>query len=325
MPKVKYYFNTHSLKYEKVVVSLKKRLLSALIFVATASVFATVIILFAYRFFDSPKEKKLLREINQYQLQVELLSKRSDQTEAVLRNLENKDDNIYRVIMEAEPIPGEVRNGGFGGVNKYKELEGFDNSKLIVETTKKLDKISKELYIQSKSFDELFKLAKNKTDLLASIPAIQPLGSKYYASIGSGFGWRMDPYLKTGWMHTGIDFVAQMGTPIYATGNGTVISAEFGGDGYGNCVKIDHGYGYVTLYGHMSRIIAVRGQKVKRGELIGLVGSTGMSVGPHCHYEVIKNGVKINPINFFSNDLTPAEYQKVRELSAQQNQSFDSK
>ena len=322
MPKVKYHFNTQSLKYEKVVVSFKRRLVSALVFLATASVFATIIILIAYRFLDSPKEKQLKRELNQYKVQMELLNHRAEQMEAVVKNLEDKDDNIYRVIMEAEPIPDEVRNAGFGGVNKYKELEGYDNSELVIETTKKLDKLSKEMYVQSKSFDEVFQLAKKKTEMLASIPAIQPIQNKYFRGIGSGFGERLHPIYKQPQWHTGLDFVSQYGAPIFATGNGTVISAQFDG-GYGYCIKIDHGYGYVTLYGHMSKMKATKGMKVKRGDLIGYVGSTGMSTGPHVHYEVIKNGKPINPINFFYNDLSPADYEKIRVMAAQQNQAFD--
>ena len=323
MAKVKYHFNTHSLKYEKVVVSLKRRLVNALVFLATASVFATIIILIAYRFFDSPKEKQLKRELSQYKVQLELLNHRTEQVEAVVKSLQDKDDNIYRVIMEAEPIPDEVRNAGFGGVNKYKELEGYDNSELIIETTKKLDKLSKQMYVQSKSFDEVFNLAKRKTEMLACIPAIQPIQTKYFKGIGSGFGSRLHPIYKTWQFHTGIDFTSQFGAPIFATGNGTVSSAQYDGGGYGNCVKIDHGFGYVTLYGHMSRMKVAKGAKVKRGDLIGYVGSTGMSTGPHCHYEVIKNGTKINPINFFYNDLTPADYEKIRVMAAQQNQAFD--
>ncbi len=323
MPKVKYHFNTQSLKYEKVVVSLKKRLVSALIFLATASVFATIIILVAYRFLDSPKEKQLKRELSQYKVQLELLNHRSVQMEAVVKNLQDKDDNIYRVIMEAEPIPDEIRNAGFGGVNKYKELEGYDNSTLIIETTKKLDQLSKQMYVQSKSFDEVFNLAKRKNEMLACIPAIQPIQSKNFKGIGSGFGGRLHPIYKTWQFHTGIDFVSQYGAPIFATGNGTVMSAQYDNGGYGNCVRIDHGFGYVTLYGHMSKFKATKGQKVKRGDLIGYVGSTGISTGPHCHYEVIKNGKKIDPINFFYNDLSPADYEKIRVMAAQQNQAFD--
>ncbi len=323
MAKVKYHFNTHSLKYEKVVISFKKRMTDVLVFLATASVFATIIILVAYRFLDSPKEKQLKRELSQYKVQMELLNHRTEQMEAVVKSLQDKDDNIYRVIMEAEPIPDEIRNAGFGGVNKYKELEGYDNSELIIETTKKMDKLSKQMYVQSKSFDEVFQLAKRKTEMLASIPAIQPIQSKYFKGIGSGFGSRLHPIYKTWQFHTGIDFTAQYGAPIFATGNGTVMSAQYDNGGYGNCVRIDHGFGYTTLYGHMSRMKVTKGQKVKRGDLIGYVGSTGMSTGPHCHYEVIKNNKQINPINFFYNDLTPADYEKIRVMASQQNQAFD--
>jgi murein DD-endopeptidase MepM/ murein hydrolase activator NlpD len=323
MSKVKYYFNTHSLKYEKVVVSIKKRLLSALAFVSTAGVFATLILLVAYSYFDSPKEKKLKREINNLSLQYEVLNNRLKQVSSVLKDMEERDDNIYRVIFEAEPISANVRNAGFGGVNKYKSMEGYGSSDLVIQTTEKLDRISKQMYIQSKSFDEVFKLAKNKTEMLASIPAIQPISRKNLKMIASGFGYRIDPLYKTVKMHTGLDFAAAIGTPIYASGNGTVRTAQYEQSGYGNCVVISHGYGYQTLYGHMSRMNVRPGQKINRGDIIGYIGSTGKSTGPHLHYEVIKGSTKINPVNFFYNDLTPVEYQKMLEVSSQNNQSFD--
>ncbi len=323
MAKVKYHFNTHSLKYEKVVVSIKKRLLSVLAFLSTAGVFATVILVVAYSYFDSPKEKKLKREISHLSLQYEVLSNRLHQVSSVLKDMEKRDDDIYRVIFEAEPIADNVRNAGFGGVNRYKSLEGYESSDLIIQTTEKLDKISKQMYIQSKSFDEVFKLVKNKSEMLASIPAIQPISKKNLKMIASGFGYRIDPLYKTIKMHTGLDFAAAIGTPIYSSGNGVVRTAQYEQSGYGNCVVINHGYGYQTLYGHMSRIAARPGQKVNRGDIIGYVGSTGKSTGPHLHYEVIKGSTKINPVNFFYNDLSPAEYQKMLEVSSQNNQSFD--
>lgn len=323
MPKVKYHFNTHSLKYEKVVVSLWKRLWRALGFIATAVVFAAVIIFFAYTYFDSPKEKQLKREISQLKLQYEFLNKRLNQVNAVISDLSERDDNIYRVIFEADRIPESVREAGYGGSAKYAELEGYDNSELIIETTKKLDKISKQLYIQSKSFDEIYKLAKSKSEMLASIPAIQPISNKKLKMIASGFGYRIDPVYKTIKFHEGIDFTAAIGTPIYATGNGTVESAELEKGGYGRCVRINHGFGYVSLYGHMSRLNVKPGQKVNRGDIIGYVGSSGKSTGPHVHYEVIKNGIHMNPINFFYNDLTAAEYDAVLDISSQSNQSLD--
>lgn len=322
MPKAKYYFNTSSLKYEKVVVSIRKKLLRVLGFLATAVVFSVIIVVIAYSYLDSPKEKQLIRELNELTLQYELLEQRFSQATNVLRDLQRRDDNIYRVIFEAEPIPETVREAGYGGINKYRELEGYENSDLMVDAFKKLDKLEKQLYIQSKSFDEIFKLAKNKNVMLASIPGIQPVKGAQ-STVASGFGFRIHPIYKTTMMHTGIDFTAPIGTPIYAAGIGTIETVEHNGRGYGNNVIINHGFGYKTLYGHMSKINVRNGQKVNRGDIIGFVGNTGSSTGPHLHYEVIRNGNKINPINFFYNDLTPAEFEKMLELSSQQNQSFD--
>ncbi|MFN5346804.1 MAG: peptidoglycan DD-metalloendopeptidase family protein, partial [Bacteroidota bacterium] len=274
-------------------------------------------------FLDSPKEKQLKREIAQLQDQYDLLNQRIELANSVLKDLQVSDDQIYRVVFEAEPIPAEVREAGAGGINRYKLLEGFDNSDLLIKTTQRIDKLTRQLYIQSKSFDEVFKLAKQKTQMLASIPGIQPVAIKGSARLVSGFGYRIHPIYKTAKMHTGIDFAAPTGTPIYSTGNGVVSQTEFNGRGYGNNVVINHGYGYQTLYGHMTKFVVRPGQKVQRGDLIGYVGSTGSSTGPHCHYEVIKDGNKIDPINYFYNDLTPQEYEQIRILAAQENQSFD--
>jgi murein DD-endopeptidase MepM/ murein hydrolase activator NlpD len=323
MPKAKYYFNTDSLKYEKVVVSLRKRLLRVTGWLATALVFGSIILLLAYSFLDSPKEKQLKRELNELALQYDLLDQRMQLASSVLEDLQKRDDQIYRVIFEAEPIPESVREAGYGGVNRYKELEGFGNSTLMKTTSNKLDKLYRQLYIQSKSYDEVFNLIKQKTELLASIPAIQPVSNKDLTRIASGFGYRIHPIYKTSIMHDGIDFSAPIGTEIYATGNGYVSKVEFNGRGYGNNITINHGFGYQTLYAHMSRFNVREGQQVKRGDIIGYVGNTGSSTGPHVHYEVIKNLAKIDPINFFFNDLSPEDYDKVRETASQQNQSFD--
>ncbi len=261
-------------------------------------------------------------EIQGLKFQYELLQKRIDLSETVLSDLENRDDNIYRVIFEADPIPRSVRQAGYGGIDKYKALQQYDNADLMKATAMKLDKLEKQLYIQSKSFDETFGLAKGKATMLASIPGIQPL-SGASSNIGSGYGYRIHPIYKTSIMHTGIDFTSNIGVEIHATGDGVVENVEFDARGYGNHVIISHGYGYETLYGHMSKITVRRGQKIKRGEVIGFVGNTGASTGPHCHYEVIYNGTKINPINFFFNDLTPDQYEKVIELANKENQSFD--
>lgn len=323
MPKAKYYFNTHSLKYEKVVISWGKRILRVLGFLTTAIVFSVVIVAFAYAYLDSPKEKQLKREINQLTLQYEILQQRFDEINVVLADLQHRDDNIYRVIFEAEPIPTSVREAGYGGVDRYQALEGTENSDLIIATMQKLDKLTKQMYVQSKSFDEIVELAKDKSDMLASIPAIQPIANKDLTRIASGFGYRIHPIYKTTKMHEGIDFTAPVGTDIYATGNGVVKVVEYDSRGYGNHVVISHGFGYESLYGHMSKIKVRPGQKVNRGDIIGIVGSTGTSTAPHLHYEVIKQGNKINPINFFYNDLSPEEYQKMIEISSQSNQSFD--
>lgn len=323
MSKVKYRFNTKSLTYEKVKVTFRQRLLQVLSYLATGSVFALITIALAYKFLDSPKEKQLKRELEAVQLQYDLLHTKMDKVEVVLNDLQDRDDNIYRAIFEADPIPGSVRKAGFGGSERYSSLDGYDNTDLMKATTERLDRITKELYIQSKSFDEVVKMAKNKQQLIASIPAIMPLNNKDLKHPPSGYGWRTHPIYKTQEFHPGMDFTAEQGTPIYATGDGTVEAADASAQGYGNHVVIDHGYGYKTLYGHMSRIATSPGKKVKRGELIGYVGSTGMSTGPHVHYEVIKNGEKVNPINFYYNDLTPEEYQVMLELSSRSTQSFD--
>ncbi len=282
------------------------------------AVFSAAVMLVAYNFFDSPKEKQLRREVEQYKLEYEILNSRLDNVQAVLKDVENRDDNIYRVIFEAEPIPNEVRNAGIGGADRYEKLKGYDNSDLIIETTQKMDKISRKLYVQSKSFDEVFKMAKSKEKLMLNLPAILPL-PKNKGQIISGFGLRFHPILKYRRMHTGIDISAPKGTPIYATGDG-VIAKSGRESGYGLTCIINHGFGYQTLYGHMSSIRVHEGQKVKRGEVIGYVGSTGLSKAPHVHYEVILNGNKVNPVFFFYNDLSPDEYENVIDKANEENQ-----
>lgn len=323
MSKVKFYFNTKSLKYERVQLKVWDRLKRFLSYVASGLVFATVTIWIAYSYFDSPKEKQLKREISELRDQYDNLGERMSQMNAVLEDIQNRDDNIYRVIFEAEPIADNIRKAGFGGVDRYKQLEGYNNSDILIETTKKLDMLAKRMYIQSKSFDDVANLAKNKAVLLASIPAIQPIANKDLRRMASGFGFRTHPIYKTEHFHTGMDFSANIGTEIYATGDGVVERADDLAQGYGNHVVINHGYGYETLYGHMSKIIAKVGQHVKRGDVIGLVGSSGMSTAPHLHYEVMKNQDKINPINFFFNDLSADEYAQMLDLSSKSNQSFD--
>lgn len=324
MSKVKYRFNTKSLTYEKVRVTFRERFWRVLSYLATGLVFATITIFLSRQFLPSPSEKKQNRELEALQLQYDLLNKKMTQAELVLKDLEGRDDNIYRTIFESEPIAKSIRYGGSGGSDKYSAFNNYDNSELLISSTERLDRLTKRLYIQSKSFDEVVSLAKSKQKLIASIPAIMPINQKDLAhAVTSGFGWRTHPIYKTQEFHPGMDFAAEQGTPIYSTGDGVVERADNLAQGYGNHVVINHGFGYQTLYGHMSRIKARQGQKVLRGELIGYVGSTGLSTAPHLHYEVIKNGEKVNPINFYYNDLSPEQYQLLVELSKNSSQSFD--
>ncbi len=317
MAKVRYQFNTKSLRVERVRVTWKERLLKFFYIGLAVAVFSAIVITLAFTFIDSPKEKMLKREIAQYSLQYKILNDRMDDLTIVLNDLEDRDNNVYRVIFEAEPIPSSVREAGYGGVDRYEKLSSFENSEIIIETTKKLDKIARQLYIQSTSLDEIFELAKNKEKMMAALPAIMPI-AKGEGRLVSGFGMRFHPILRYYRMHWGIDIAAPRGTPIYATGAGT-ITFDARKSGYGNTVVIDHGFGYSTLYGHMNKIIVKNGQKVIRGEIIGYVGSTGLSVSPHVHYEVHKNGSPIDPVNFFYKDLTPEEYEEVLEIAAQEN------
>ncbi len=257
------------------------------------------------------------------QLQYGLLNKKMDQIQNVLGNIEDRDNNIYRLYFEANPIPEETRKAGFGGINRYKDLEGFDNSKLIMETTKRMDVLTKQLVVQSKSLDEIAELAKEKEDLLAAIPAIQPVKNEDLTRIASGYGWRTDPFTKVRKFHFGMDFTAPRGTPIYASGDGRIIRADNRSTGYGNHIRIDHGYGYTSLYAHLYKYNVRRGQKVKRGDVIGFVGSTGRSEAPHLHYEIFKDDEHINPINFYYGNLSPEEFDEVLKKAQQENQSLD--
>jgi len=323
MAKIRYQFNTKSLKIEKVQVSVRERVKRLLSVLAFGLVFSAMVIAVAYNFFSSPKERMLQREIEQYKLQYKMLNDRLDLFSSVLEDLQDRDDNIYRVIFEAEPVPNSVRKAGYGGADRYSKLEGYKNSEIIKNTTKKLDVITSRLYVQSKSFDEVFSLAKNKEKLAASIPAIQPLANNDLRHIGSYFGYRTDPFYKVAKFHQGMDFTAPVGTPVHATGDGIVVKVERERGGYGNNILISHGFSYETLYAHLSKINIQRGQVIKRGQVIGLVGNTGKSTAPHLHYEVHKSGAPINPINYFFNDITPDEYQKMIELSLHPSQTLD--
>jgi murein DD-endopeptidase MepM/ murein hydrolase activator NlpD len=241
----------------------------------------------------------------------------------VLADIEDRDNNLYRVYFNATAIPDEERKSSFGNKNRYKELEGYNNTDLVVNTTKKIDTISKQLAIQSKSLDEILRLAKAKSKLLSAIPAIQPVRNENLKHMASGFGYRSDPFTKARKFHAGMDFTARTGTPVYATGDGVVRRADAGSSGYGNHIVIGHGFGYETLYGHLSRYKCRPGQRVKRGDIIGYVGSTGRSQAPHLHYEVHKNGQVVNPLNFYYGNISAIEYVAISQAANQENQSLD--
>ena len=325
MSKVKYYYDPDTLSYRKIEPKKSKRYRNIFLFILGSMLFGFLglILLMNTNLLNTPQELSLQREVKNYELQFELLNRKMQQMEQVLANIEDRDNNIYRLYFEANPIPEEQRRAGFGGVNRYKSLEGFNNSDMIIATTKRLDIIQKQMVIQSKSLDEITKLAEEKEKLLAAIPAIQPINNETLTRMASGYGWRSDPFTKARKMHWGMDFTAPRGTPIYASGDGVVKRADNSASGYGKHIRIDHGYGYMTLYAHLSRYNVKRGQKVKRGDLIGFVGSTGRSEAPHLHYEVWKDGERINPINFYYGSLTAEEFENMLKIASQENQSLD--
>jgi murein DD-endopeptidase MepM/ murein hydrolase activator NlpD len=323
MAKEKFIYNPSTLKYEKVRRPLKKILGRIFLWLSSSLLFAAGVVFLAYNFFDSPKEKMLKRELAQMQFQYEVLNHKLDDVITVMEEIEDRDDNIYRVIFEAEPIPASVRKAGYGGANRYAKLEGYKNSEILIETTKKLDMLTGRLVVQSKSYDEVFEMAKNKAAFLASMPAIQPVNNKNLKRLSSYFGYRMDPFYKVMKLHEGVDFSAPVGTEIYATGDGKVVKVVKSKRGYGNNITIDHGFGYKTFYAHCEDMLVKKGQQVKRGQVIATVGNTGKSTAPHLHYEVLKNNKAIDPINFFFNDLTPEEYELILELSEQPSQTMD--
>lgn len=320
MAKIKYFYNPHSLDFEKVGVNVRALALRIFGFLSASIVAGASLLLIAYNYIDSPKEKILKQELKNYELQTRLLNSKVDRLYATLEELKDKDATIYRAIFEADPVNYKTKQNQ---VNDYKDLEGFESSEGLILLSKRVESLSQQVDIQTKSMKELAKLAANKTEFLACIPAIQPVTNKNLRSMASGFGYRLHPIYKTYKMHSGIDFTAPSGTPIYATGNGRVVPAPDGASGYGNHVVIDHGFGYKTLYAHMFKSKVRLGQRVKRGQLIGYVGNTGLSSGPHLHYEVMKNGRKINPINYFFNDITESDYVAMRELAERPTQSFD--
>lgn len=323
--KVKYYFDTESLAYRKIKPKLSKKLGYIGLFVLASALFGFLcfVVLLNTPYFETPKDRLQAREIETMKLRYAILNKKMEQIDEVLEDIEERDNNIYRAYFNTSAIPTEQRKAGFGGVNRYKELEGFNNSDLVINTSKKVDIISKQLAIQSKSLDEILALAKQKNKLLSAIPAIQPVKNEQMKRMASGYGYRSDPFTKARKMHQGMDFTAPTGTPIFATGDGVVRRADNTASGYGNHIVIQHGYGYETLYGHLSKYKVKAGQRVKRGDIIGYIGSTGRSEAPHLHYEVHKDGKPVNPINFYYGNISAAEYTIISKLANQENQSLD--
>ncbi len=323
MAKRKFIYDPETLSYKEAETSSKKWIM---FFLAGLIVGVGAIVLLLSSpnaYFQTPREKNLMRENENLKLNYSILNKKFQKIELVLNDIKQRDNNIYRTIFEADPIPDDVREGGYGGVDLYKKLDGYSNSDLIKNTMQEAEKIEKQLVVQSKSFDEVVSLAKDKEKMLAHLPAIQPVENKDLKRMASGYGWRIHPILKTRRMHYGMDFTAKTGTPIYATADGVVKHAGWKANGFGKHVVINHGFGYETLYAHMSKVAVKNGQKVKRGQIIGYVGNTGLSAGPHCHYEVHVNGKPVNPINFYYNDLTPEAYAELRKLATEENQSLD--
>lgn len=326
MAKKKYKFNPDTLSYDRVGISFKEKLTKILAYFSSSLAFSLLIVIIVINSYETPKTKALKRENQSLLTQYELMLKDLEKIEGVLDELQQRDDNIYRVIFETDPIPSSIRKAGFGGTNKYSQLESLDNSKLIIETAKRLDVISKEAYIQSKSYDEVMKMALNKEEMLASFPAIQPVTNTDLKRTASGWGYRVHPIYKVRKMHWGMDFTAPVGTPVYATGNGEVVEvtgSKRSRVGLGLSIKIDHGYGYETVYGHLNAFNVKQGQKVKRGDVIAYVGNSGGSTAPHLHYEVHKGGQKVNPAFYYYKDLTPQEYDKMVAISSNIGQTLD--
>lgn len=322
MAKVKYYYDAETLSYRKIEIKKGTKLKRTILVALGLLLVAFLGFVGFSQFITSPQQLRQARELENLKLHLEITSKTADEISERLTELQERDNNIYRTYFEANPIPEEQRKAGFGGVNRYRNLDGFDNSEMIKDVTKKLDIISKQMVVQSKSLDEVVSLAKAKENMLASIPAIQPVKRQDLTRMASGYGMRLHPILKSWKMHNGMDFTAPTGTPIYASGNGKVTKAHKSGS-YGNVVYIDHGYGYTTRYAHMSKIKTRKGQRVKRGDLIGYVGNTGLSSAPHLHYEVHKDGRPVNPIYYYYGNLSPEEFLQMQKAAEEEGQSLD--
>ncbi len=324
MARIKYYYDTETCKYERVRTRKSDIVLNALGLVSLTVMMAVGLLILYDNYFDSPKELILKNEVRELEFYYDKLNKDVEGLRNTLGNIENRDDNIYRVVLGAEPIEKSVRDAGIGGADRYADIrkKNISHVELVIALHERVDKVRRKLYIESKSQDEVVNLAEKKEKLYASIPAIQPIANKQLIALASGFGLRIHPVYKVKKMHSGIDFAASIGTPVYATADGTVTTTDVKFSGYGKMLVIDHGFGYRTRYAHMHDFAVKRGQHVKRGDLIGYVGNTGMSTAPHLHYEVYINGQTVDPVHYFFNDLTAADYEKILELASTENQSL---
>lgn len=324
MARIKYYYDTETCKYERIKTRTSDIVLNALGLFSLVLLMSVVLVILYSNFFESPKELLMKNEIHEMEFYYDELSKKITELNTNLAAVENRDDNIYRVVLGAEPIDKSVRDAGIGGSDRYAEIrnKGFDHDEEVVDLQEKIDKLRRKLYIESRSQDEIAQRAEDREKQFAAIPAIQPISNKQLIALASGFGMRFHPIYKVKKMHTGIDFAAPIGTPIYATADGQVESVDVRFSGYGKSIEIDHGFGYKTRYAHMHEFAVKKGQHVKRGELIGYVGNTGLSTAPHLHYEVLLNNRPIDPVHYFFNDLSAADYEKIVELASIENQSL---
>jgi len=323
MKKIKYFYNTHTLRYEKLVTPLRVKLLRIFAFLATAVVTAGIIVSIAFHYITKPSEKLLMQNNAELQENYALLQQQVQQLQQKMSDLEKRDNDVYRSIFESSPIPDSARLKEMEKNREIKLVESMSSQALVKSMVNQLNNLALRVAYQQKSYADIDEMIKDKQKLIAAIPSIQPVSNKDLNRIASGFGYRIDPIYKSTHYHAGLDFTAPQGTPIYATADGVVKEAGFSTGGYGNHVVLNHGFGYETVYGHMYRVKAKAGQRVKRGEVIGYVGSTGKSTGPHCHYEVHRGGVPVDPVYYFYNDLSPEQYDRVLKMSGQQNQSFD--
>jgi murein DD-endopeptidase MepM/ murein hydrolase activator NlpD len=324
MARIKYYYDTETCKYERVRTKKSDVILNALGLISLTVAMAVGLLIMYSNYFESPKELILKNEVKELEFYYDKLNQDVELLSKILNNIEHRDDNIYRVVLGAEPIEKSVRDAGVGGADRYADIrdKSIDHKDVVLALHERVDKLRRKLYIESKSQDEVVHLAEKKEKLFAAIPAIQPISNKQLIALASGYGLRIHPVYKVKKMHSGIDFAANIGTPIYATADGKVAVVDVKFSGYGKVVELDHGFGYRTRYAHMHGFAVKMGQNVKRGDLIGYVGNTGLSTAPHLHYEVLINGVQVDPVHYFFNDLTAAEYEKILELATTENQSL---